>query len=50
MGLTYTILLLSNPRKTALKPIEAKVLVDSGAAMLCILLVVQFHFHVISAG
>jgi clan AA aspartic protease len=36
MGLTYTNLQLSNPRKPELKPIEAKALVDSGAAMLCI--------------
>jgi|SRR6185437_8123301 len=36
MGLTYTKLFLSNPRKPNLKPIEAKALVDSGAAMLCI--------------
>jgi len=36
MGLTYTKLLLSNPRKPALKPIETKALVDSGAVMLCI--------------
>ena len=36
MGLTYTNLQLSNPRKPDLKPIEAKALVDSGAAMLCI--------------
>jgi len=36
MVLTYTSLQLSNPRKPDLKPIEAKALVDSGAAMLCI--------------
>jgi clan AA aspartic protease len=36
MGLTYTKLLFSNPRKPGLKPIEANALVDSGAAMLCI--------------
>ena len=36
MGLTYTKLILSNPRKPALKPIELTALVDSGAAILCI--------------
>ncbi len=33
---TYTTLFLSNPLKPGLKPIEARALVDSGAAMLCI--------------
>jgi clan AA aspartic protease len=36
MGLTYTRLLLSNPRKPDLKSIEANALVDSGTTMLCI--------------
>lgn len=36
MGLIYAKIFLSNPRKPALKPIEANALVDSGAAMLCI--------------
>ena len=36
MGLIYTKLLLSNPRKPELKSIETTALVDSGAAMLCI--------------
>jgi clan AA aspartic protease len=36
MGLTYANIVLSNPRKPNLKSIEAKALVDSGAAMLCI--------------
>jgi clan AA aspartic protease len=36
MGLTYTHIILSNPRKPNLKGIDATALVDSGAAMLCI--------------
>ncbi|NDC42142.1 MAG: clan AA aspartic protease [Chitinophagia bacterium] len=36
MGLTYTTIKLSNPRNTALQPIEVTSLVDTGALMLCI--------------
>lgn len=36
MGLVYTTIKLSNPRKPNLLPIEQKCLVDSGALHLCI--------------
>lgn len=36
MGLVYTDLSLKNPRNDALRAIEVKALVDSGALMLCI--------------
>ena len=36
MGLIYTKLILSNPKKTDLKPIEVQALADTGALHLCI--------------
>jgi clan AA aspartic protease len=36
MGLVYTNLSLKNPRNDALRALEVKALVDSGALMLCI--------------
>ncbi|MFN5849753.1 MAG: hypothetical protein ACK43K_14780, partial [Chitinophagales bacterium] len=36
MGLVYTDIKLSNPRKPDLKPIEVKALEDTGALHLCI--------------
>jgi len=36
MGLTYSIIKLSNPRLPSLKPVELNSLVDTGALMLCI--------------
>jgi clan AA aspartic protease len=36
MGLTYSIIKLSNPRNTDLQPIEIKSLVGTGALMPCI--------------
>ncbi len=36
MGLTYTTIKLSNPRKPELKPIDVRCLVDTGALMMSI--------------
>lgn len=36
MGLTYTTVTISNPRKAELKPIEIKCLADTGALMMSI--------------
>lgn len=36
MGLTYTTVVLSNPRKPDLKPIETRCLADTGALMMSI--------------
>ena len=36
MGLVYSIIILSNPVKPELKPIEVKCLVDSGSTYLCV--------------
>jgi len=36
MGLTYTTIILSNPRRPELKPIETRCLVDTGALMMSI--------------
>jgi len=36
MGLTYSKIKLSNPRKPELQPVELSALVDTGALMLCI--------------
>lgn len=36
MGLTYASIKLSNPRRNDLEPVELKILVDTGALMLCI--------------
>src|SRR6266542_4196909 len=36
MGLTYANIVLSNPRKPELKPLEVKCLVDTGALMMSI--------------
>lgn len=36
MGLIYTNISLSNPKESALNPIQVKALVDTGALMLCI--------------
>ena len=43
MGLTYSKIKLSNPRKSELTPIELNCLVDTGALMLCIPQTVAFQ-------
>ena len=45
MGLTYSKIKLSNPRKTALLPVELTALVDSGALSLCIPQSVAFQLE-----